>query len=44
MHHVLQLKVLDARFGTQWELPAYAPVHRAGVDLGAALGLARIHL
>ena len=37
MHHVLQLKVLDARFGTQWELPAYATQHSAGLDLRAAL-------
>ena len=37
MHHVLQLKVLDARFGTQWELPAYATEHSAGLDLRAAL-------
>ena len=37
MDHVLQLKVLDARFGTQWELPAYATEHSAGLDLRAAL-------
>ena len=37
MHHVLQLKVLDARFGTQWELPTYATEHSAGLDLRAAL-------
>lgn len=37
MHHVLQLKVLDARFGAQWELPAYATEHSAGLDLRAAL-------
>ncbi len=37
MHHTLQLKVLDARFGTQWELPAYATEHSAGLDLRAAL-------
>ena len=37
MHHVLQLKVLDARFGTQWDLPAYATEHSAGLDLRAAL-------
>jgi dUTP pyrophosphatase len=35
--HVLQLKVLDARFGTEWELPAYATAHSAGLDLRAAL-------
>jgi len=37
MHHVLQLKVLDARFGGEWELPAYATAHSAGLDLRAAL-------
>lgn len=37
MHHVLQLKILDARFGGQWELPAYATEHSAGLDLRAAL-------
>jgi dUTP pyrophosphatase len=35
--HVLQLKVLDARFGSEWELPAYATAHSAGLDLRAAL-------
>ncbi|HQW59120.1 dUTP diphosphatase [Thermomonas sp.] len=35
--HVLQVKVLDARFGAQWELPAYATEHSAGLDLRAAL-------
>ena len=35
--HVLQMKVLDARFGAQWELPAYATEHSAGLDLRAAL-------
>ena len=35
--HVLQLKVLDARFGAEWELPAYATAHSAGLDLRAAL-------
>ena len=35
--HLLQLKVLDARFGTEWELPAYATAHSAGLDLRAAL-------
>ncbi len=35
--HVLQLKVLDARFGASWELPAYATEHSAGLDLRAAL-------
>ncbi len=38
MHeHVLQLKVLDARFGAEWDLPAYATAHSAGLDLRAAL-------
>ena len=35
--HVLQLKVLDARFDAEWELPAYATAHSAGLDLRAAL-------
>ncbi|MFT4179052.1 MAG: dUTP diphosphatase [Thermomonas sp.] len=35
--HMLQVKVLDARFGAQWELPAYATEHSAGMDLRAAL-------
>ncbi len=35
--HVLQVKVLDARFGAEWELPAYATPHSAGLDLRAAL-------
>ncbi len=37
MHHVLELKLLDARFGTQWPLPAYATAASAGLDLRAAL-------
>ena len=37
MHHVLQLKVLDARFGDVWLLPAYATEASAGLDLRAAL-------
>ena len=37
MEHVLQVKVLDARFGAQWELPTYATAHSAGLDLRAAL-------
>lgn len=37
MHHVLQVKPLDARFGREWELPAYATEHSAGLDLRAAL-------
>lgn len=35
--HVLQLKVLDARFGTAWPLPDYATAHSAGMDLRAAV-------
>ena len=37
MHHALQLKVLDARFGGEWPLPAYATEASAGLDLRAAL-------
>ena len=36
-HHALQLKLLDARFGNEWPLPAYATEHSAGLDLRAAL-------
>ena len=35
--HALQVKVLDPRFGGEWELPAYATAHSAGLDLRAAL-------
>ena len=35
--HVLQVKVLDARFGGEWPLPDYATEHSAGLDLRAAL-------
>jgi dUTP pyrophosphatase len=35
--HPLQVKLLDARFGQIWELPAYATEHSAGLDLRAAL-------
>jgi dUTP pyrophosphatase len=37
VHHVLELKVLDARFGDEWPLPAYATAGSAGLDLRAAL-------
>ncbi|SKA00623.1 dUTP diphosphatase [Novilysobacter spongiicola] len=37
MHHTLQLKILDPRFGGQWPLPAYATAASAGLDLRAAL-------
>ncbi len=36
-HHVLQVKLLDARFGGEWPLPAYATEASAGLDLRAAL-------
>jgi dUTP pyrophosphatase len=30
MHHTLELKILDARFGGDWPLPEYAtPARRA---------------
>lgn len=35
--HVLDVRVLDARFGQQWPLPAYATAASAGLDLRAAL-------
>ena len=35
--HVLDVRVLDARFGQQWPLPAYATEGSAGLDLRAAL-------
>ena len=37
MDHVLQVITLDARFGSAWELPAYATELSAGLDLRAAL-------
>ena len=37
MLRTLQLKVLDARFGAEWPLPAYATEASAGLDLRAAL-------
>lgn len=37
MTRTLQLKVLDARFGGEWPLPAYATEASAGMDLRAAL-------
>lgn len=36
-HHRLQVKVLDARYGGEWALPAYATAASAGLDLRAAL-------
>ena len=35
--HVLAVKVLDPRLGTDWPLPAYATAGSAGLDLRAAL-------
>ena len=37
MQHALQVKILDARFGDAWPMPAYATEHSAGLDLRAAL-------
>ena len=37
MNHVLQVKVLDARYGGEWALPAYATTGSAGMDLRAAI-------
>jgi dUTP pyrophosphatase len=36
-HKVLEVKVLDPRFGDEWPMPAYATEHSAGLDLRAAL-------
>ena len=36
-HHALQLKLLDARFGNEWPLPAYATAGSAVLDLRAAV-------
>jgi dUTP pyrophosphatase len=36
-HKVLEVKVLDPRFGDAWPMPAYATEHSAGLDLRAAL-------
>lgn len=35
--HALQMKLLDARFGGEWPLPAYATEASAGLDLRAAI-------
>ncbi len=35
--HLLEVKVLDARFGGEWPMPAYATDASAGLDLRAAL-------
>ena len=37
MNHALQVRILDARFGSAWPLPVYATEHSAGLDLRAAL-------
>ena len=37
MHHTLELKILDPRFGAVWPLPEYATAASAGLDLRAAL-------
>lgn len=42
MHHTLELKILDGRFGTDWPLPAYATEASAGLDLRAALDAALV--
>ena len=43
MNHTLQVRLLDARFGDAWPLPAYATEASAGLDLRAALDAA-LHL
>lgn len=35
--HLLDVKLLDPRFGAQWPLPEYATAASAGLDLRAAL-------
>lgn len=37
MNHLLDVRVLDARFGGEWPLPTYATDASAGLDLRAAL-------
>ena len=37
MHHTLEIRILDPRFGTEWPLPEYATAASAGLDLRAAL-------
>ena len=37
MEHSLDVRVLDARFGDEWPLPAYVTAASAGLDLRAAL-------
>jgi len=40
MSHVVQVRILDPRFGDAWPLPAYATDASAGLDLRAALDAA----
>jgi dUTP pyrophosphatase len=40
MNHVVQVRILDPRFGDAWPLPAYATDASAGLDLRAALDAA----
>ena len=35
--HVIDVRLLDARYGAEWPLPEYATAASAGVDLRAAL-------
>ncbi|PJK06954.1 dUTP diphosphatase [Lysobacteraceae bacterium NML08-0793] len=37
MPHALKVKILDARFGSEWPLPSYATAGSAGLDLRAAI-------
>ena len=37
MNHVLQIKLLDPRFGGEWPLPEYATASSAALDLRAAI-------
>lgn len=37
MKHLLDVRILDPRFGDEWPLPAYATEASAGLDLRAAL-------
>ena len=37
MHHTLEIRILDPRFGTEWPLPEYATEGSAALDLRAAI-------
>ena len=37
MHHTLQVRTLDPRYGDAWPLPAYATEASVGLDLRAAI-------